>query len=156
MTGIFSDFFIEKNVIGLSPDKKSATYTGAPENRLSTTHSDDVAEIVVTSLLPSHLKLLSEKRRIEFAGDTLSLGDIFKMVEKVLGHEVAVTWISKEENLEKEKVYLEEGNLFMYTFSSAARSMGFGGSELESLRNGEYPEIKARRWEESARSLLGN
>jgi hypothetical protein len=156
MTGSFSDFFIEKGVIGLSADKKSATYTGAPEYKLSTTYSDDVAKLIVASLLPTHLKALNEKRRIQFAGETLSLGEIFKTVGRVLGHEIAVTWISKEENLEKEKVFLEEGNLFMYTFSSAARSMGFGGSELDEVRNGEYPEIKAKKWEDTVRLLLGN
>jgi hypothetical protein len=154
MTGIFSDFFIENNILGLSADKRSATYTGAPENKLSTTHSEDVARIVVTSLLPTHLKSLNEKRRIEFAGSTLTIRDVFKTIEKVLGHEVAVTYISKEENLAKEKEYLEEGNMFMYTFSSAARSMGFGGSELDKLSNGAYPEIEARRWEDSVRTLL--
>lgn len=156
MTGIFSDFFIKKNIIGLSADKRNATYTGAPNNKLSTTHSSDVAKIVVTSLLPSHLKSLTEKRRIQFAGETLRLCDIFETVGNVLGHAVTVTWISKEENLKNEKVFLEEGNLFMYTFSSAARSMGFGGSELDELDNGAFPEIEAKRWVDSVREALGN
>jgi hypothetical protein len=156
MTGIFSDFFIEKGVIGLSANKKSATYTGAPEYKLSTTFSDDVAKLIVSSLLPTHLKALNEKRRIQFAGETLSLGEIYKTVGRILGHEVDVTWISREENLKNEKVFLEEGNTFMYTFSSASRSMGFGGSELDKLNNGEYPEIKPKKWEDTVRLLLGN
>lgn len=126
MTGIFSDFFLEKNIIGLSADRKNAIFTGTPQTRLSTTHSTDVSKLIVTSLLPSHLKSLSEKRKIQCAGQTLNLANIFGTVEKALGHKIAVTWISKEENLEKEKVYLEKGDLYRYTFSSAARSIAWG------------------------------
>jgi hypothetical protein len=155
MTGIFSDFFIETNTLGLSADKRSAVFPGGSKNRLSTTHSSDVAKIVVTSLLPTHLKSLDEKRRLEFAGSTLSLGEVFKTVEKVRGHEIAVTYISKEDSLVKEKEYLAEGNAFMYTFSSALRSMGFGGSELDMLSNEEYPEIQPKSWQDVVMKMLG-
>lgn len=155
MTGIFSDFFIETNTLGLSSDKRSATFTGSPDNRLSTTHSDDVAKLVIVSLLPSHLKELNERRRIEFAGSTLRLEDLFVTVETVRGHEIDVTYISKAENMAKEGKYLAEGNAFLYSFSSALRSMGFGGSELDLLSNKTYPEIQAKSWEDTVRIMLG-
>ena len=121
---------------------------------MSTTHSEDVARIIVTSLLPTHLKSLNEKRRIEFAGSTLTVEELCKTVEKVRGHGVKVTHISKEENLAKEKEYLADNDTFMYKFSSALRSIGFGGSELDSLSNSLYPEISARTWEDSVKLYL--
>ncbi|KAK9357648.1 hypothetical protein V1504DRAFT_436546 [Lipomyces starkeyi] len=67
-------------------------------------------------------------------------------VAKVTGQPVAVRYESKEESYEKEQK--EQGNDFLYKFTSARRSIGFGGSELVGTNKEDYPEIQAVIFEE--------
>jgi len=41
MTGIFSDFMVENNILGLSEDKRTATFLGDPDSLLTSTHTDE-------------------------------------------------------------------------------------------------------------------
>jgi len=41
MTGIFSDFMIESNVLGISENKKTARFIGDPNVLLTATHTEE-------------------------------------------------------------------------------------------------------------------
>ncbi|CAG8978251.1 hypothetical protein HYALB_00009148 [Hymenoscyphus albidus] len=53
MVGLFSEYFFEYNILGLSEDKKSATFIGDPEARLTTTLSTEYV-FLVSQLLSQH------------------------------------------------------------------------------------------------------
>jgi hypothetical protein len=142
MTGLFTDFMLAANILFLSDDKKSANLSGAPENKLTTTFSGDVAKFIVLSLSPSHFSSLSAHRELRFSGSTLSFAEIFSTIGQVLGHPIAVTYGSKEETYTFEAEQKKLGNDFLYKFTSARRSIGFGGSILEPTVNEEYKEIQ--------------
>ncbi|KAF8910548.1 hypothetical protein CPB84DRAFT_1821384 [Gymnopilus junonius] len=96
LVGIFSDILLAYNMLGLSDDKKSASFLGQPDEPITTTNSDDVASITVLSLLPSHLKSLTERRQVSLAGSTLPTAEIFGVVSRVLGHDIKIQYLSKE------------------------------------------------------------
>ena len=41
MCGMFSDFILAYNVLGLDPERKTANFTGAPETKITTTHGNE-------------------------------------------------------------------------------------------------------------------
>jgi len=148
LVGMFSDFTLNYNILFLSDDKKSASFLGEPDAKLTTTHSDDVGSIVALSLLPTHLKSLSERRRIRLSGSTLTIAEYFSTVSRVLGHDIKVQYNSKESSYVFEKEQKALGNEFMYKFTSARRALGFGGAALEGIDNESYPELKPLTWED--------
>ncbi|KDR76013.1 hypothetical protein GALMADRAFT_279302 [Galerina marginata CBS 339.88] len=154
MVGMFSDFMLQYNILFLSDDKKSASFLGDPEAKLSTTQSDDVGSIVALSLLPSHLKSLSDRRQIRFAGSTLSIAEYFSTVASVLGHDIKVQYLSKDSSYIFEQEQKALGNEFMYKFTSARRALGFGGAAFDGVDNGSYLELKPTTWEEAVKAAL--
>jgi hypothetical protein len=114
-----------------------------------------VAKVIVTSLLPSQLKNLAGPRQVRFAGTTLTIRDLFATIEKVLGHPIAVAYGSKEESYIFEEEQRVLGNEFLWKFTSARRSIGFGGSELSPLDNDKYPEINPVVWADVVKMVMG-
>lgn len=113
-----------------------------------------VASVVALSLLPSHLKSLSDRRRIRLAGSTLTVSEYFSVLSKVLGHDIKVEYTSKEASYAIEQEHKEKGNTLMYILSPLLRALGFGGSVLEGVDNNSYPELKVKSFEEVAKSTF--
>ncbi|KIX96718.1 uncharacterized protein Z520_07437 [Fonsecaea multimorphosa CBS 102226] len=151
MTGALSDFLLESNVLGLSEDQRSVVYLGHPDARISVTHSDDVAKLIVASLLPHHLSDLNLRRYLCFAASTIPTLSLFDAISYVLRHPIDVTYEEglyassyKTEHSEKAMV----GNDVQQSFR---RSVGFGGFELKEQDiahwGGEFRhEVKAKTW----------
>ncbi|KAH9481224.1 Isoflavone reductase-like protein IRL [Psilocybe cubensis] len=148
LVGMWSNWMLDFNIFGLSDDKKSATFVGAPDTLLTTTHAEDVASVTVLSLLPSHLKSLSERRHIRLAGSTLTISQYYSVLSKVLGHDINVQYVSKEASYSEAEDPKEKSNHLAIILASLKRTLGFGGSVLEGVDNDSYPEITVKSWEE--------
>ncbi|OAP61364.1 hypothetical protein AYL99_03567 [Fonsecaea erecta] len=153
MTGALSDFLLESNILGLSEDQRSVVYLGNPDARVSVTHSDDVAKLIVASLLPHHLSELNLRRYLCFAASTLPSLSLFDAISYVLRHPIDVTYedtlyasSSSYRNEEQQKAPL--GSDIQQSFR---RSVGFGGFELkeQDIANSGAKfrhEVKAKTW----------
>ncbi|KAF2166486.1 hypothetical protein M409DRAFT_23124 [Zasmidium cellare ATCC 36951] len=146
LNGIFADLLLQKNILSVSEDKKSAEFIGLPETLVTTTHSDTVAEVIVTYLLPSHLTSLSGPRIVRYSGSTMPLSVLYDTIAQVTKTELAVRYVSKEESFDREKALHASGNAWMATFVSAIRSIGFGASGIVPNDNAEYKEVRRREW----------
>ncbi|CAG8956480.1 hypothetical protein HYFRA_00003866 [Hymenoscyphus fraxineus] len=153
--GLFSEYFFEYNILGLSEDKKSATFIGDPEARLTTTLSTDVAKFLIASLLPSHLPSLVGARELKVEGSTLAIRELFQEVEKYTGS-LDIKYINTEESFAIAEEQERLGNVFPAKFVSAQRALGFGGSENVGVVNNDYPEITAMKWAETVKRYLGH
>lgn len=112
---------------------------------------DSVAKYTVASLLTSHLKSLSDRREIRVAGTTTSIKELFHSIEKVIDHEIDVTYRDLEWSKKYEQEMLQAGKKTEWKNVSVQRSVGFGGAELKDVLNGEYAEVKPKGWEDVVR-----
>ncbi|KAG9235198.1 hypothetical protein BJ875DRAFT_529749 [Amylocarpus encephaloides] len=154
MVGLFSDYFLLYNILGLSEDRKSANFIGDPESVLSTTASDDVAKVVAASLLPTHLKSLAGKREVRFSGTTLQVKDLFATFELAQASPINVIYTGFDASFLYAKEQAALGNSFLAKFASAQRSIGFGGAEMINDDNKEYSEIIPTTWKQAVEEFL--
>ncbi|KAF4614016.1 hypothetical protein D9613_007432 [Agrocybe pediades] len=148
MTGIFGEWLTTFNALGLSEDKSTAQFYGEPNALVTMTDDDDIAEFTVLSLLPSHLKSLSDRRELRVSGSTLPVSEYFDTVSRILGRDIAVTYLSRESSYEYEKKQKELGNEYKALFTVVGRVLGFGGSVMRNPDSAKYPEFKATSWED--------
>ena len=89
------------------------------------------ARAIVTSLLPLHLSVLSMKRRIRFAGSTLTTSSLYDALSYVLHHPIDVTYRSPEAPYKKDEQPKDSGDNLPPKLASFRRSLGFGEFELK-------------------------
>ncbi|KAF9552292.1 NAD(P)-binding protein [Agrocybe pediades] len=156
ITGMFSDFILRPhvNVLGLSEDRRSAKFLGAPDAVLTTTHTEDIGEFTVLSTLPSHLKSLNERRMLAVEGSTHKISEYFGAVSCYLGHPIDVEYLSRESSYVYEEEQKALGNQEAVRYNSVLRTVGFGACVLKDVANSSYPEFKPRTWEETVKQML--
>ncbi|KIW70796.1 hypothetical protein PV04_03036 [Phialophora macrospora] len=137
MTGVEADLLLKANLLGLSQDKKSATCLGHPDAKVSTTYSDDVAQVIVRSLLPQHLPSLSVRRHVRFTGSAMPTSALYDAISYVLHHPIDVTYLTLDSshNHESKKSH---GSL-QPKIAAYRRSLGFGGFEIKEPDEDQLP-----------------
>ncbi|KAJ9603327.1 hypothetical protein H2200_012105 [Cladophialophora chaetospira] len=131
ITGVSADLLLEANLLSLSEQKATATHVGYPDALVSVTHSDDVAQAIVASLLPDYLTSLNTKRHIRFAGSTLPVSALYDAISYVLRHPIEVTYQTPDASYESDKQLKGSYNEHSPKLPSIRRSLGLGAYRLQ-------------------------
>jgi len=113
-----------------------------------------IAEFLVLSLLPTHLKSLDEHRELRATGSTLPVSEYFDTVARFLGHTINVEYLSRESSYDYEKEQTALGNELLARYTPIRRVLGFGGSVMQDPDNKDYPEFKPETWEQVVKRML--
>jgi len=115
----------------LGEHETPTVYLGHPDAYVTITHSDDIAKVIVNSLLPTHLSDLSTRRYIVLAGSTLSTSSLFDAISYVVRHPINVKYQALGSSSASDRQSTQPEDSLRGRLASLRRCLGFGGFELK-------------------------
>jgi len=152
--GLFSDWGLESGILGIDLQKRTARIINGEKMRISSTHRDNVGDVVALSLLHPEK---TQNKIIRIAADTMALEEYLKIVEEVVGHKFERKEMSLDAIKAKANEAKKNHDCQTYGYFEIIKMIVEGKIDLEKsekLNNDDFRDVKFVHWRDTVQEVL--